>query len=271
MVGLGQRWSSFSHRFSLQVDLAGAVYEAVEDGGGQGGVTDDSVPFFAGEEGAHCPSRTAAAILQAVARSIPSCFAARAGDMPASMSFPAANTVSGSSAGRPGFRPRFLAAAIPSRVRSEIGRRSKWAIAPNPWNTSSPAGEGALVRPQFGRAAEGDAACLSGAPSFHGELLVGRGHARVAELHAPDSTALRILLQDGHLLDREDEVIMGAPGSPRTGKDGKLHWPAKGRDGSQVLLREVDKRIGLPRATGSSVVGFNPSLQAHFSLEKTHR
>ena len=28
--------------------------------------------------------------------------------------------------------------------------------------------EGALVRAQFGRAAEGDAACLSGAPSFLG-------------------------------------------------------------------------------------------------------
>ena len=43
---------------------------------------------------------------------------------------------------------------------------------------------------------------------------------------------------DGHLLDREDEVIMGAPGSPKTGKNGKPHWPAKGRDGSQVPMRD---------------------------------
>ena len=33
------------------------------------------------------------------------------------------------------------------------------------------------------------------AGALDGELLVGRGHARVAELHAPDPTALRILLQ----------------------------------------------------------------------------
>ena len=35
-------------------------------------------------------------------------------------------------------RPRLLAAATPSRVRSEIGRRSKCAMAPKTWNTSSP-------------------------------------------------------------------------------------------------------------------------------------
>ena len=55
------------------------------------------------------------------------------------MSFCVAETVSGSSGGRPGDRPRFRAAAIPSRVRSEISRRSKCAIAPKTWNTSSPA------------------------------------------------------------------------------------------------------------------------------------
>ena len=54
------------------------------------------------------------------------------------MSFRVAETVSGSSGGRPGARPRFRAAAIPSRVRSEISRRSKCAIAPKTWNTSSP-------------------------------------------------------------------------------------------------------------------------------------
>ena len=57
------------------------------------------------------------------------------------MSFCAAETVSGSSGGRPGVRPRFLAAAMPSRVRSEMSRCSKWAIAPNTWNTSSPAAD----------------------------------------------------------------------------------------------------------------------------------
>ena len=39
------------------------------------------------------------------------------------MSFSAAETVSWSSSGRPGVRPRFLAAAMPSRVRSEMSRR----------------------------------------------------------------------------------------------------------------------------------------------------
>ena len=38
MIGLGQRSVSFSHRFSFQVELVGAVYEAVEDGIGQGRV-----------------------------------------------------------------------------------------------------------------------------------------------------------------------------------------------------------------------------------------
>ena len=58
-----------------------------------------------------------------------------------SMSFSVAETVSESSGGRPGFRPRRLASAMPSRVRSEMSRPSKWAIAPNTWNTSSPAAE----------------------------------------------------------------------------------------------------------------------------------
>ena len=57
------------------------------------------------------------------------------------MSFCVAETVSGSSGGRPGARPRFRATAIPSRVRSEISRRSRCAIAPKTWNTSSAADE----------------------------------------------------------------------------------------------------------------------------------
>ena len=39
------------------------------------------------------------------------------------MSFCAAQTVSGSSGGRPSVRPRFLTAAMPSRVLSEMSRR----------------------------------------------------------------------------------------------------------------------------------------------------
>ena len=46
------------------------------------------------------------------------------------MSFSAAETVSGSSGGRPGVRPRFLAAAMPSRVCPEMSRRSKCAMEP---------------------------------------------------------------------------------------------------------------------------------------------
>ena len=57
------------------------------------------------------------------------------------MSFCAAETVSGSSGGRPGDRPRLRAARMPSRVRSEISRRSKCAVEPKSWNTSSPAAE----------------------------------------------------------------------------------------------------------------------------------
>ena len=60
------------------------------------------------------------------------------------MSFCAAETVSGSSAGRPGIRPRFLAAAMPSRVRSEMRRRSKWAIAPNTWEHELAGGRGGV-------------------------------------------------------------------------------------------------------------------------------
>ena len=52
------------------------------------------------------------------------------------MSFWAAETVSWSSGGRPGARPRFLAAAMPSRVRSEMSWRSKCAMEPKTWNTS---------------------------------------------------------------------------------------------------------------------------------------
>ena len=57
------------------------------------------------------------------------------------MSFWAAETVSGSSGGQPSVRPRFLAAAMPSRVRSEMSRRSKCAKEPKTWNTSSPAAD----------------------------------------------------------------------------------------------------------------------------------
>ena len=49
MTGLGQRSMSFSHGFSLQVELAGAVYEPVEDGVGQGRVADGVVPLLDGE------------------------------------------------------------------------------------------------------------------------------------------------------------------------------------------------------------------------------
>ena len=38
-------------------------------------------------------------------------------------------------------RPRFLAAAMLSRVRSEMSRRSKCAMEPKTWNTSSPAAD----------------------------------------------------------------------------------------------------------------------------------
>jgi hypothetical protein len=65
--------------------------------------------------------------------------AAAPGVIPALTSFCKAETVSVFSFGRPGFFPRFRAAAMPSRVRSEVKRRSKWAIAPNTWNTNSPA------------------------------------------------------------------------------------------------------------------------------------
>jgi hypothetical protein len=34
-----------------------------------------------------------------------------------------------------------LAAATPSLVRSEMSRRSKWAMAPKTWKTSSPAAD----------------------------------------------------------------------------------------------------------------------------------
>ena len=49
MVGLGQRSSCLSHRVSFQVELVGAVHEAIEDGVGQGRLSDDIMPFFKGE------------------------------------------------------------------------------------------------------------------------------------------------------------------------------------------------------------------------------
>ena len=92
------------------------------------------------------PQRAALAILYAVALPIPSCFAACPAVSPAWTRACVAETVSRSSAGRPGLLPRFLAAAIPSRVRSEMSRLSKWAIAPKTWNTSSPAAEVVSMR-----------------------------------------------------------------------------------------------------------------------------
>ena len=55
VIGSGQCPVSFSHRFSFQVELVGAVHEAVEDRVSQGRVTDDGMPLFdrelAGDEG----------------------------------------------------------------------------------------------------------------------------------------------------------------------------------------------------------------------------
>ena len=45
MISLGQRSALLSHGFSFQVELIGAVHEPVEDGIGQGGISDDGVPF----------------------------------------------------------------------------------------------------------------------------------------------------------------------------------------------------------------------------------
>lgn len=55
VIGSGQRWPSFSHRFSLRVELAGAVHEAVEDRIGQGRIPDHGMLLFdrepAGDDG----------------------------------------------------------------------------------------------------------------------------------------------------------------------------------------------------------------------------
>ena len=58
----------------------------------------------------------------------------------------------------------------------DIEGRADFADGFSFFNESS--GEGALVRAQFGRAAEGDATCLSGAPSFLGSV----GDQRAFEL-----------------------------------------------------------------------------------------
>ena len=68
------------------------------------------------------------------------------GDRPEATSLSAAATLSRSSGWRPGRLPRARAAMMPSLVRSAISRRSKWAIAPNTWNTSSPAAEPVSIR-----------------------------------------------------------------------------------------------------------------------------
>ena len=51
LIGMGQGWGAFglSHRLSFQVEGVGVVHEAVEDGVGERGVTDDLVPVFGGE------------------------------------------------------------------------------------------------------------------------------------------------------------------------------------------------------------------------------
>ena len=71
----------------------------------------------------------------------PSCLAASVGGVLASMSLMAALIFFASRGCRPGRLPLALAAATPSFVRSEISRRSKWAMAPNTWKISSPAAE----------------------------------------------------------------------------------------------------------------------------------
>ena len=68
------------------------------------------------------------------------------GVMPASTSLRNAAAFSGSTGGRPGRLPRLRAAARPSLVRSEISRRSKWAMAPKTWNTSSLAADEVSIR-----------------------------------------------------------------------------------------------------------------------------
>jgi hypothetical protein len=41
--------ADLSHGFSLQVEAVGVVYEAVEDGVGEGGIADQAVPFVDGQ------------------------------------------------------------------------------------------------------------------------------------------------------------------------------------------------------------------------------
>ena len=59
------------------------------------------------------------------------------------------------------------------------------------------ANEGALIRPQFGRAPEGDAACLDSGPAFLGSgsdqrALELRDASKDGEHHAPDRRRRRI-------------------------------------------------------------------------------
>ena len=66
------------------------------------------------------------------------------------------------------------------------------------------ASEGALIRPQFGRAPEGDAACLGGAPAFLGSggdqrALELRDTSKDGERRVPGPTALQILLQKPYI------------------------------------------------------------------------
>jgi len=74
------------------------------------------------------------------------CFAAWETDFPALTRSWRAKTVSGGNGGRPGVRPCFRALTKPSLVRSGIRRRSKCAMAPKTWNTSSPAADVESIR-----------------------------------------------------------------------------------------------------------------------------
>ena len=65
-----------------------------------------------------------------IALPILSCFAACSTVMPTLKRARAAETDSAENCVRPGFRPRFLVPAIPSRVRSGISHRSNRAIVP---------------------------------------------------------------------------------------------------------------------------------------------
>ena len=76
-----------------------------------------------------------------VERPIFNCLATDVGERPDSINFSADLSFSLSKVGRPGILPFSRAAVIPSLVLSAINLLSKCAIAPNTWNTNSPAAE----------------------------------------------------------------------------------------------------------------------------------